>query len=72
MKVYSWNIRGLNNSDRHRTVTSWIFSNQPVVGVFLETHVREENANSIVQSVIPGWRFENNYQDAEGGRIWVV
>lgn len=72
MKIFSWNIRGFNNSDRQRIVRRWILSNQPVVGAFVETHVREENAISIVQSVVPGWRFDNNYQEAEGGRIWVV
>lgn len=72
MKIFSWNIRGLNSSDRQRTVRSWILSQQPVIGAFLETHVREENASNIVHSVVPGWRCEDNYQEADGGRIWVV
>ena len=38
----------------------------------METHVREENASSIIQSVVPGWRFDENYQHSERGRIWVV
>lgn len=42
------------------------------MGDFVEIHVREENANNIVQSVDSGWRFENNCEAAEGGRIWVV
>ena len=62
MKVLSWNIRGFNNLDRQRVVRRWINSNQPVVGAFLETHVREENASSIIQSVVSGWRFDDNYQ----------
>lgn len=66
MKVFSWNIRGFNNLDRQRVVRRWINSNQPVVGAFWETHVREENGSSIIQSVVPGWRFDDNYQHSEG------
>lgn len=54
MKIFSWNIRGINNLDRQRAVRNWINSSRPSVGTFLETHVREENAISIIQAMVPG------------------
>lgn len=38
----------------------------------METHVREENTSSIIQSVVLGWRSDDNYLHSEGGRVWVV
>ena len=72
MKVFSWNVRGLNSSDRQRVVKSWVQSNRFTIGAFIETHVREENAAVVVEAVVAGWRYETNYSRSEGGRIWVV
>lgn len=72
MKIFSWNVRGLNSQSRQRAVRCWISSNKPLVGAFLETRVREENFVSVLNSTAPGWRFENNYEHAELGRIWLV
>lgn len=42
------------------------------MGALLETHVQEENFRSVLGAVAPGWRFDNNYSDAAGGRIWLL
>lgn len=42
------------------------------VGALLETHVHEENFLSVVGAVSPGWRYDSNYSQAAGGRIWLV
>lgn len=72
MKLFSWNIRGLCGSGRQRVVRSWLQSLGLSVGVLLETHVQEENLGSVLGSVAPGWRFDHNYSEASGGRIWLL
>lgn len=72
MRVFCWNIRGLNSHGRKSMVRSWIASNNLLVGSFLETHVFEANASAVLASVLPGWRSDNNYCSSELGRIWLV
>ena len=72
MKIFSWSIRGLNSSGRQRVVQSWVQSLGPSVGALLETHVQESNFCSVLGAVAPGWRFDNNYSVASGGRIWLM
>ena len=72
MKIFSWNIRGLNSLDKQQIIKRWIHSTRPSLGAFIETRVKEPFASSIIQSVVPGWRYETNYIGEEGGRIWVV
>lgn len=38
---------------------------------FLETYVRKE-AIETMHGQINGFGFENNYSEADGGRIWIV
>ncbi|KAL1201847.1 hypothetical protein V5N11_014810 [Cardamine amara subsp. amara] len=72
MKVFCWNLRGLNSQSRQHFVKEWIFKNKPLVGAFLETHVAGSNASTILASTVPGWRVDCNYSEAENGRIWIV
>ena len=72
MKIFSWNIRGINGVGRQRVVCSWLQSLGSSVGAFLETHVQEENFLSVLGAVAHGWKFDNNYSEAAGGRIWLV
>ncbi|KAL0873789.1 hypothetical protein Bca101_023494 [Brassica carinata] len=73
MKSFFWNLRGLNGDERQDLVVDWIRRNRPLLGGFLETHVKQENLQGIMNSVVPGWRFEGNYSaDADNGRIVVV
>lgn len=72
MKIFCWNVKGLNSQSRQRVIRSWIGVNKPLIDSVLETRVSVHNASSILQSTFPGWRCENNYEASEGGRIWVV
>ena len=72
MKIFSWNIRGLNGDGRKRVVRSWLQGVGSSVGALLETHVQEENFISVLGDTAPGWRVENNYSQAAGGRIWLL
>lgn len=72
MKLFSWNVRGLNGVGRQRIVRSWLQSLGSSVGALLETHVQEENFLSVLGAVAPGWRVETNYSEVAGGRIWLL
>ncbi|KAG2256827.1 hypothetical protein Bca52824_076121 [Brassica carinata] len=37
-----------------------------------ETHVHESNLHSVLEAMALGWRFDNNYSVASGGRIWLM
>lgn len=72
MKVFSWNVRGLNGAGRKRVVRSWLQSLGSSVGALVETHVQEENFSSVLGATAPGWKVDNNYSQAAGGRIWLL
>lgn len=72
MKIFSWNVRGINSSGRQRVVRDWLQNLGSSVGALLETHVQEENLVSILGAVAPGWRYDSNYSEAAGGRIWLL
>ena len=42
------------------------------VGALLETHIHEDNFLGVLGPVAPGWRYDNNYSEAAGGRIWLL
>ena len=65
MKIFSWNVRGLNSTDRQRVVKDWVRSCRFSVGAFLETRVRHENAAAVFEAVAPGWRYETNFSSTE-------
>lgn len=72
MKIFSWNVRGLNNFGRQNKVQSFLNNMDCSVGAFLETRVREENSAPLISALFRGWRFDSNYSEVDGGRIWVV
>lgn len=72
IKVFCWNVRGLNSQTRQRAVSSWISTNNLLVGCLLETRVSEANATTVLAYTLPGWRMDSNYCCSELGRIWVV
>lgn len=72
MRLFSWNIRGLNGPGRITVVRNWLNSIGTLVGALLETHVQEDNFLRVVGAVAPGWRYDNNYSHAAGGRVWLL
>lgn len=73
MKIFCYNIRGLNNYQRQQELKRWVSTCRPSIGGILETHVQCDNAASILARIFPGWRYECNYSPtAENGRIWIV
>lgn len=72
MKIFSWNVRGLNNDSRQNNIRSWLNNLGSSVGAFVETRVREENSASVMSGLLQGLRCQSNYSEVDGGRIWVV
>ncbi|CAL9222663.1 unnamed protein product, partial [Arabidopsis halleri] len=73
LKIWHNKIRStVPGASDFRVVRSWIASNNLLVGGFLETHVMEDNAPSVLASTLPGWRMDSNYCCFELGRIWIV
>lgn len=72
MKIFSWNVRGLNSSGRQNTIRSWLNNLGYSVGAFVETHVAEKNSAALMQDLFRGWSYASNYSEVEGGRIWIV
>lgn len=72
MKIFSWNVRGLNNGSRQNKVRSFVNSLGCSVGALVETRVSEENSAVMMSSLFQGWSYESNYSEVNGGRIWIV
>ncbi|CAL9231246.1 unnamed protein product [Arabidopsis halleri] len=70
--TFFWNVRGINEVTKHRTLANWINSKPVTFGALLETHVKEPNLNHILSSIGPGWSVINNYQHSELGKIWII
>ncbi|CAH2080111.1 unnamed protein product, partial [Thlaspi arvense] len=69
---FFWNVRGINDTSKHRPLATWLRNKQATFGALLETHVRESNKDQILSSVGPEWSVLSNYQHSETGRIWII
>ncbi|XP_074315320.1 uncharacterized protein LOC141651511 [Silene latifolia] len=67
-----WNIRGLNKRNKQGDVRRLLHINK--VGLFglVETKVKSININKVQHSLGDRWRFLNNNDLKEGGRIWLL
>ena len=72
MKIGSWNVRGANESFKHREGRSLIRKyNLSLVGLN-ETRVRSNKFQSIAHAICPSWKSFSNYNRHPNGRIWVL
>ncbi|KAG5383407.1 hypothetical protein IGI04_034877, partial [Brassica rapa subsp. trilocularis] len=69
---FAWNVRGLNSATRHTMTKDWINFHKPLFGVFLETHILENNSDRVLRAIPPGWKFFANCQSDASGRIILV
>ena len=72
MKIGSWNVRGANESFKHREVRSLIRKNNLSLLGLNETRVHSSKSQNIIHSICPSWRSLTNYSSHPNGRIWVL
>ena len=67
--IVSWNIRGLNWTNKQEDVRYFLHNNK--VGLIgpLETKVKEHNAEWVAAKVFPGWKWHHNFTPNVKGRI---
>ena len=72
VKLFFWNVRGLNDPDKHKPFVDWLQSQKPFFGTLLETHIKEPSLNPILSKLCPGWKFISNNLSDPDGRIVLI
>lgn len=72
MSSFFWNVRGFNKKSKHSVVRQWVLKSDIQFGCLLETRVKENKSENIINSVFPDWSFLSNYDSNRLGRIWIV
>lgn len=60
-----WNIRGVNKGYKQKELKQYLKENHIKLTAFLETRVKENNAQCIASKVVPKWQIHSNYRDAK-------
>lgn len=68
-KSFFWNVRGLNEPDKHKYFAQWRIYNKPYFGAILESHIKKPMFSTILSKVCPRWNFVSNHQYDPDGRI---
>ena len=72
MNVISWNVRGLNDPLKQKAIVNRIKRLKCRLVCLVETRVKENKSQSIVDRLFNGWGMLHNYSAAYNGRIWIL
>uniref|UniRef100_A0A0D3DPS8 Endonuclease/exonuclease/phosphatase domain-containing protein n=1 Tax=Brassica oleracea var. oleracea TaxID=109376 RepID=A0A0D3DPS8_BRAOL len=72
VKLFFWNVWGLNEPAKHGPFISWLNIYRPLFGAILESHVKKPSLNPILSSLCPGWCFTSNHTSDPDGRILLI
>ena len=71
MNFIVWNVRGLNDPLKQKDIVGRIRSLKVQMVCLLETRVKENKSQSIIDRHFKGWKWIHNYREAYNGRIWI-
>lgn len=72
VKLFSWNIQGLNSLNKKREVLNLIKDVKLDVCILIEIEVKEGNVEDVMRKKFRGWTCINNYEHHYNGRIWIL
>ena len=72
MNFIAWNVRGLNDPLKQRAIVDRVRSLKSSLVCLIETRVKENKKQPIVDKLFNGWSMLNNYSSAYNGRIWIL
>jgi len=71
-KLFLWNVRGINTSDKHNNFRRWLSILHFSLGALFEILIKESSLPSILNSLCPNWSFATNHLSDPGGRIILI
>ena len=72
MACFFWNVCGFNKDLKHSIVSEWVNKKEMRFDCILETRVKEGKSEKILKKVFRDWSSITNYEDSQGGRIWLL
>lgn len=72
MRLIVWNVRGCNKPFKQKEIKLFPKSNKVNVAALLETRVKREKSQKILEKIGRVWNSLNNYDYAVNGRIWIM
>lgn len=70
--LYCWNVRDFNVYSHRCGFKKRIRGKKSLFGGLIETHVKQPKMMKFVNSLLPGWSFEENYGYSDLGKIWIL
>ena len=67
LKIATWNIRGLSNSDKQKEVKKFIAEEKLQMCAILETHVKYNKVKKLGDNVFGSWDYVTNAEDNNKG-----
>lgn len=72
MRLLFWNARGCNKLFKQKEIRQLLLSNKVDIAILLETRVKQEKAQKIIEKISKGWDSITNYYVVVNGRIWCM
>lgn len=66
MKISSWNIRGFNDTLKQQEVVAFIRENKLDILGLMETKIKVDKKNKLIQKLFQNYRVETNYVHQSG------